>query len=326
MRWWSSSALQAFRKFIVDVPHEYSNVSLPQSGRDLLYLAAGEETLDQDHHPPDDSGRRALPPRQRRPRRRARVERAPILPGLWDLREGFGYGLIRALCAVGFGFVPGLAVRFGDAALSVVSTGLALALLAIVLFLRRVGRPTEWRLLADAVTLFVLVPVLVTASGIEVADARLGGRSTNFLAAVGVTLLIYTIVVVLSTRGGADRNPVSQIGALPGALSIALILLGTDYFSAGALWRGLSIAWMVAAVATVVAIFLSVRARALVAPAAFALVALGMITPDFVGESERSLSSGSAGIAVLTTAIVAVILVLIPTRGGTGVVVAPPRD
>lgn len=270
--------------------------------------------MDTEHQIPDDSGRRAFkPPRQRRrrPRRPASVQRDF---SLWDLREGFGYGLIRALCAVGFGFVPSFDARFGDASLAVVSSGLAMFVFAIVLLLLHAGRPAEWPLLADAVSLLVLVPVIITASGIEVSDARLGGRSTNFLAAAGAVILVYLIVVVIATRGGADRTASSQVGVLPGSLSIAIILLGTEHFSAGAIWRGLSIAWMVAAIATVTAMFVSMRARLFVAPAAFALVAIGVVVPDFLGDSERSLSSGSSGIAVLSTAVVASVLVLIPLR------------
>lgn len=228
------------------------------------------------------------------------------------MREGLGYGLIRALCAIGFGLAPGASERFGDAGLTLVAVGLAFLMVLIVAGLVRMGRSIEWRLLADAVTLFVLTPVLVTASGIEVADARLGGRSANFLAAAAATLLIYLIVVTVATRAGSDRTVAAQIGALPGALAITAILLGTNHFSAGALWRGLAISWMVAAAVTVLAMLARARARVAVAPAAFALFALGVIFLQSSSGDDRALSSESSGIAMAAAAVVAVILVVIP--------------
>lgn len=229
------------------------------------------------------------------------------------------------MCAVGFGFVPGLERNLGESALTAVSWGLGLLLLGGIVLLRRAGRPIEWRIAADAISLLVLVPVLVMASSIEVADARLGGRSLNLLAAAVATLLVYLIVVTVATRAGADRTPASQIGALPGALAILIILLGTEYFAAGAAWRGLSIAWMVAAVASVVSTFVSVHARAIVAPVALALVAIGLLVPDFLGESERSLSAQSSGIAVIVSALAALVLILVPHRGRVRPVLPPPE-
>ena len=273
---------------------------------------------------PDDRQRRAFkPPRQRR--RRERKPRGTSF-NLWEMREGFGYGLTRALCAVGFGFVPGVSDRLGDSALTVVSSLLAAMMVAIFVGLIRLGRAPEWRLIADAVALFVLVPVLVTASGIEVADARLGGRSSNFLAAAVALVLIYAITAIIATRGGADRNAASQIGALPGALSIAVVVLGTTHFSASAIWRGLSIAWMVAAVATVLAMFVPLNLRALVAPVVFLLFTVGVVVPDFLSENEAILDAGSAGIAMVTVVVVALVLLFIPSAPRRTRRIAPPPD
>jgi hypothetical protein len=254
--------------------------------------------------------RRAFkPPRQRRRVRRQSTGRSF---SIWDMRDGLGYGFTRATCAIGFGLTPFIGGRFGDASLAIISAGLGLLMLAIVAGLMRMGRSTEWRLVADAITLLVLVPLLATASGIEVADARLGGRSTNFLAAAGATVLIYAIVVILATKAGADRNAATQIGALPGALSITAILLGTSHFSAGALWRGLAVSWMVAAIVTAFAMFVSLRARISVAPLAFALFALAIVFLESSNDDGRTLSSESSAIAMGADAVVAVILVLIP--------------
>lgn len=260
----------------------------------------------------DDSHRRAF--KQPRPRRRRRAPRAATGHGvdLWGMRDGLGYGLTRALCAIGFGLVPGVSERFGDAGLALVAAGLALTMVLIVVALVRMGQLMEWRMLADAVTLLVLTPVLVTASGIEVADARLGGRSANFLAAAAATILIYAIVVIVATRAGTDRTVASQIGALPGALSITAVLLGTNHFSAGALWKGLAVSWMAAATITVLAMLVSLRARVAVAPMTFALFALGIVLLQSRSGDAGALSSESSSIAMGAVAFVAVILIFIP--------------
>ncbi|CAN5769068.1 hypothetical protein BH20CHL1_BH20CHL1_04440 [soil metagenome] len=254
--------------------------------------------------------RRAFKP----PRQRRRVRRYPTGSSfsVWSMRDGLGYGFTRAICAIGFGLTPSLGGRFGDASLAIISTALALLMFAIVAGLVRMGRPAEWRLVADGITLLVLVPVLATASGIEVADARLGGRSANFLAAAAAALLIYAVVVVVATRAGADRNAATQIGVLPGGLSITAILLGASHFSAGALWRGLTVSWMVAAIVTALAMFVSLRARGAVAPVTFAVFSLTIVFLESTKTSERSLSSESSAIAMGAAAVVAMILVLIP--------------
>lgn len=258
----------------------------------------------------DNVKRRAFkPPRQRRRRHREPTGRGF---SIWEMRDGLGYGLTRAICAIGFGLTPVVGERFDDASLAIVSAGLGLLMFAIVAVLMRLGRSTEWRLVADAITLLVLIPVLVTASGIEVADVRLGGRSANFLAAAAATVLIYAIVVIVATKAGADRTAATQIGALPGALAISAILLGTSHFSAGALWRGLTVSWMVAAVVTAFAMFVSLRARVAVAPAAFALFALAIVLLESIADDGRTLSSESSSIAMVAAAVVAVILVFIP--------------
>jgi hypothetical protein len=271
----------------------------------------------------DDSKRRAFTPRPARKRRQR-----PALPkaqfNLWHLRQSFGIGLARAGCAVGFGFVPALGSRFGDSALAVAAFVLALGVAGIVLLLYRSNRPIEWTLMADAVTLLVLVPVLASASGIEVADARFGGRSLNFLAAATAVVLLYVVIVVIATRGGQERNAGSQIGVLPGALSITAILLGTASFSAAAMWRGLAIAWMVAAIVTVIAVIVPQRYRLFVAPAAFLVFAAAIVLPDALRGEGTSLSTGSSAIAVVATGCVAAILVFIPVSNSAPVNEPPP--
>lgn len=257
----------------------------------------------------DDSRRRAFkPPRQRAPRRRIKAPQV----NLWQYRHGFGLGLVRAACAIGFGFVPAASSRFGDAALVLVAVALAVMVVAVVTLLQRMNRPLEWPLLADAATLFVLVPVLVTASAIEVADARFGGRGENFLAAASAVVLLYLIVATIATRGWSVRGASGQIGALPGPLSITIILLGTANFSAGGIWRGLSIAWMAAALITAVAVFVPVRYRPIVAPSALSLFAIFVVLQDASSGSGSPIGSGASAIAAIATACVAGVLILIP--------------
>lgn len=298
-----------------------------------LILASGKEaTLDADGPGADFSQpeqtvdrvkRRAFKP----PRQRRRARREPTGRGfsIWDMRDGLGYGLTRAICAIGFGVTPVVGDRFGDASLAVISAGLGLLVFAVVAALMRMGRSTEWRLVADALTLLVLIPVLATASGIEVADARLGGRTANFLAAAVATVLIYTIVVIVATKAGGDRNAATQIGALPGALSITAIFLGASYFSAGTLWRGLTVSWMVAAIVTVLAMFVSLRARVAVAPGAFALFAVAIVFLESTNEDGRTLSSESSAIAMGAAVVVAILLVLIPLPRRRTRLRRPPR-
>jgi hypothetical protein len=236
------------------------------------------------------------------------------MPGidLWHMRDGFGYGLSRALCAVGFGFVPSLSARLGDSALAIVSAVLAMLLLGVVFLLLRMNRPVEWRLVADSATLLVLVPVLVTSSGLAVADARFGGRGINFLAASAAVACLFVVIVVIATRGGADRNAAGQIGGLPAAFSIVIIIMGTSYFSAGAISRGLSIAWMAAAVVTVVVMLVPVGRRSIFAPAAFALFTAALVISDILGDGGSALNAETSAIAVMTTLFVAAVLIIIP--------------
>jgi hypothetical protein len=272
----------------------------------------------------DDSKRRAFtPPPVRKRRQRPALPRTQF--NLWHLRQSFGTGLARAVCAVGFGFVPSLGSRFGDSALAVAALGLALGVAGIVLLLYRSNRPVEWTLAADATALLVLVPVLATASGIEVADARFGGRSLNFLAAAAAVVLLYVVIVVIATRGGQVRDASGQIGALPGALSITAILLGTASFSAGAMWRGLALAWMVAAIVTVIAVIVPLRFRLFVAPAAFLIFAIAVVLPDALRGQGTSLSTGSSAIAVLATGCVAAILIFIPVSSRASTEEPPPE-
>lgn len=292
-----------------------------RAGCGLLYFQR-EVVVNVDTSKPDDEGRRAFkPPRRRLPRPRIR----PPSLNLWRFRQGLGLGTVRAICAIGFGFVPAISDQFGDAALALVSVAMAALVAAIVLSLIRMSRPLEWPLLADAATLFILVPTLVTASGIEVADARFGGTRINFFAAATAVVLLYVIVVTIATRGWSQRGSVGQLGALPGAFSITVVLLGAANFSAGGIWRGLSVAWMAAALVTVLAMLAPTRYRPIVAPLAFALFAAGVVFTNASSDERASLSSASSAIAALCATVVAAVLILIPGSRPLREVEPPPE-
>ncbi len=257
----------------------------------------------------DDSNRRAFRP-PKRPRRTFQRPSIPA-PDLWQYRHGFGLALSRAACAVGFGMVPGVSSRFGDAALVIVCMLLGLAVAGAAAMLYRAGKQLEWQLIADAMTLMVLLPALITASGIEVADARYGGRGENFLAAAAALVLLYVVVTTVATRGWADLRLAGQTGAVPAALSITIVLLGTNHFSAGGMWRGLSVAWMVAAGVTLLVTLSPGRYRHVVVPVTFLIFAVGVVMLNASSDG-RALSSGTSSVAALTTAVVAAILILIP--------------
>lgn len=270
----------------------------------------------------DDSNRRAFRP-PKRPRRTFQRPSIPA-PDLWQYRHGFGIALSRAACAIGFGMVPGVSNRFGDAALVVVCLLLGLAVSGAVAMLHRAGRPLGWQLIADAITLMVLLPALITASGIEVADARYGGRGENFLAAAAALVLLYVIVTTVATRGWSDLRITGQTGAAPAALSITIILLGTNHFSAGGMWRGLSIAWMVAAGVTLMVTLSPGRFRQFVVPGTFLAFAVGVVMLNASSDG-RALSSGTSTVAALATAVVAAILILAPMLSTATKRTVPPE-
>lgn len=214
--------------------------------------------------------------------------------------------------------VPGVSNRFGDAALVIVCLLLGAAVACAAAMIYRAGRPLEWQLLADAMTLVVLLPALITASGIEVADARYGGRGENFLAAAIALVLLYVVVTTVATRGWSELRTLGQTGAVPAAFSITIILLGTNHFSAGGMWRGLSVAWIVAAGVTMLTTLVPGRYRHWVVPTSFMVFAVGVVLLNASSEG-RALDSGTSTVAALATATVAAILILVP-------LLAPPTQ
>lgn len=168
--------------------------------------------------------------------------------------------------------------------------------------------PVRRDLAADAVTLACLVPTIVVASGIQLADARFGGRAENVLAAMGAVAAVFAIVAFIgASERGAGFGFVA-LAALPAALSVAAIIGGTTVFAGGQTWQGLSLAWMAAAGATLVYLVIP-ASRGWVSIVVFAGFAAAMLTlPD---RRVTASTQADLDVALLTVAAVAAIIVLI---------------
>ena len=80
----------------------------------------------------------------------------------------------------------------------------------------------SWSLNAtDAVTLVLLVPVVAVASGIEVADIRLGGATGHFLAAAIAVLAVVAILAIVAILTSVETPMATGIALLPATLTVA---------------------------------------------------------------------------------------------------------
>jgi hypothetical protein len=213
--------------------------------------------------PVDDAAR----PRFRQPRLRFPV----------DWRDWIVPTLGRAAAAIGFVLLPQVEARIGDAALAAVCLAVGAVAIALAFAVWYTTALVRRELIADAVSLMVLVPAAGVASGIELADARFGGRSLNFLAATLAILAIFCLSATIGSMGGSARGPVAQASALPAALVIAAVIGGAGRFSAGSLWQGVSLAWMTAAVLTLAMGVLPPARRVFVPTLGYAAFAIAML-------------------------------------------------
>jgi hypothetical protein len=153
---------------------------------------------------------------------------------------------------VGIGGLSRFEERFGALALPLLCLGLAVCCVAAVAVSQNLALGAAWPLLAvDVLTLTVLLPTVVVASGIEVADVRLGGRPASFLAAATAVVCVMVVVAILAFWLTVAAPSLAQLAVLPAALLVAVALAGAERFSAGHLAAGLSLAWMVASVVTI---------------------------------------------------------------------------
>lgn len=264
------------------------------------------------HDDPTDNRPR---PRERRTfsadTRRTRSLSVPQAPIASDWRDRVPAAVVRVLAGATFIALPAFEVRLGGLALPVICVVLA-ALTGIAgLLLGRSEAQRSWSLNAtDAVTLLLLVPVVAVASGIEVADIRLGGATANFVAAAVAVLAVIAIVAIVAILTSVEAPLSTGIALLPAALIVAATIAAAERFAADNLGQGLTAAWMIAALATLLDGMLTVRYRALVPPVAFAVFAIVVALAGNPGGADVSRSN--ATIAFLTTAASGAALLLAP--------------
>jgi hypothetical protein len=141
----------------------------------------------------------------------------------------------------------------------------------------------------------------------------LGGRSAHFLLACLAVLGVLGMVAAGAAALGVERPSAPPLATLAGALSIAVVLGGGERFAAGSLASGLSAAWMAAGLTTVGAGLFPPRARAAVAPSAYAGVASLAILAGAASSGRAGVSSGNAGLAYLVAVVAGVAVLGLPS-------------
>lgn len=219
----------------------------------------------------------------------------------------------RAGVATGFLLTPTVQTQLGDATTVALSLFISAALVMTLLGHWYLARGQARRdLAADAFAVVALVPVGLVAAGVQGADDRFGGRTTNVLAALTATILIYAIVALIARMDERLDFGDAVIGSLGGALTLVVLIGNPNRLATADAWQALSIAWMVAAVATVVYGVLPTVARAVlpvVVYGAFALV-IALLPADGLNQE-----SGADRLAILALLITGAAMVLIAPTG-----------
>lgn len=233
------------------------------------------------------------------------------MPLALDWRDRVPAAVVRVLVGATFIAAPAFEERLGGIALPVMCiilsgmTGVAAWLLA------RSDAERSWSLNAtDSATLALLVPVAAVASGIEVADIRLGGATGNFMAAAIAVLAVVGIVSVVAALASVESPLSAGIALLPASLIVAATIAAAERFAADKLGQGLTAAWMIAALATLLDGMLAVRYRSLVPPVAFAVFAIVVAVAGTSGGADVSRANGT--IAFITTAASGAVLLIVP--------------
>ena len=218
---------------------------------------------------------------------------------------------MRVLVGAAFIALPAFEVRLGGLALPMMCVVLATLTGFAALVQGRSEALRSWSLNAtDAVTLVLLVPVVAVASGIEVADIRLGGATAHFIAAALAVLAVLAIVAIVAIVTSVEEPLATGIALLPATLTVAAAIAAAERFAADNLGQGLTAAWMIAALATLVDGAVPVRNRALIPPIGFAVFAMVFAIAGSTGGADVSRSN--ATIAFLTTAISGAMLIVAP--------------
>jgi hypothetical protein len=225
-----------------------------------------------------------------------RNRRMPALPIAGDWRDRVPPALVRVLVGATFIALPAFEIRLGGLALPLLCVILAVMTGIAGVLMGRSEALRSWSLnVTDSATLFLLVPVVAVASGIEVADIRL--------------LAVLAIVAVVAIVTSVESPMATGIALLPATLVIAATIAAAERFAADNLGQGLTAAWMIAAIATLADGAFPPRQRSLVPPVAFALFA---IVVAVAGTTDAEVSRSNATIAFLTTAASGAALLLAP--------------
>ncbi len=221
----------------------------------------------------------------------------------------------RVGVATGFLLTPTVRQQLGDAAVAALAVFLALVLLMTLVGHWYLVRGQARRdLAADAFAVLTLTPVGIVAAGIQGAEDRFGGRTANVLAALAATILIFAIVALIARMDDRLDFGDAALGALGGALAVAVLIGNPNRFAVADMWQALSVAWMAAAVATVVYGLLPARVRAslpLVTYGVFALVVA------LLPASQLNQESGADTLAILALLTTGAAMALIAPTGSS---------
>ncbi|MGH9173677.1 MAG: hypothetical protein ACRD1H_04945 [Vicinamibacterales bacterium] len=228
-----------------------------------------------------------------------------------DWRDWVPPAVVRVLIGATCTTLPAFEDRLGQVAFPIVWLALAVFAILAAITTSRSEAVRSWPLNAvDGLTLATLVPTVVVASRIEVADSRLGGATMNFLAAAGAVLAVVTIVSLVAALACAERPDTATIALLPAALTVAAIIAGAERFAADNVAQGLTAVWIVAGVATLCFGVANQRARSMVSPVAFAMVAV--VATALAGDGMAEVTTSNTLIAILLTAATGGLLLLAP--------------
>lgn len=218
--------------------------------------------------------------------------------------------LTRAGVAVGFTATPAVAERVDDAALALVCVVLAVAVwtaLGLDWYARRELDRIE--LAVDGLSILVLVPTVALSGGLQVADGRFGGRLENIVAAF-LTSVAVMFMLLLVSRSAPVRWPSAPIVALlPAALSAAVIFGGPGLFTTGRTWQGISLAWMVAALFTLLCAILPRQLRPMLALIAYAGVSLVVLVWSATS-SGPNINTAANTLSIVSVVLIGVLVLL----------------
>lgn len=203
-----------------------------------------------------------------------RLRRRNILTDDW--RRWVLPGVVRGGVAVGFAGVPAIDARFGDATFVMVCCVLAACVSAAIGLEWYSGRGEVRReLVVDVITLLSLVPIVTVAGELLVADGRFGGRTSNVLAMLGLTLVVMLMLTIVARVSPTSTARSGAMSLLPAALTVAAVVGGPRLYATAQVWQGVSLAWMVAGIVTMSAIIVGPRSRLIFAIFMLILFAIG---------------------------------------------------